>query len=42
MLLLLPDVLGVLRPELLPLLPGDSAPPVADPAPERPKYEKTL
>jgi hypothetical protein len=30
---------------LLPLLlelPGDSAPPVAEPAPDNPKYEKTL
>jgi hypothetical protein len=38
--LLLPEV-----PEeelLLPELPGDSAPPVAEPAPDKPKYEKTL
>jgi len=39
----LPDVSGeVVLPELLPVLPGDSAPPIAEPAPDKPKYENTL
>jgi hypothetical protein len=32
----------LLLPELLPLLPGVSAPPVAELLPDKPKYEKML
>jgi len=44
-LLLLPASEELLLSELVPLLlelPGDSAPPVADPVPDNPKYENTL
>ena len=40
LVLLLISELPVLEPVLLP--PGVKAPPVAEPAPERPKYENTL